>query len=88
MHALTGCRPVAGVLVALDGFMNVAMEQAEEYVDGQLRQKYGDCFIRGNNGAWCTTLPRGVHAVVHLPLTPSPAAPPAVVYISAQKRKA
>jgi len=30
--------------------MNIAMEQTEEYVDGQLKAKYGDCFIRGNNG--------------------------------------
>jgi U6 snRNA-associated Sm-like protein LSm6 len=39
-----------GVLACLDGFMNIAMEQTEEYVDGQLTHKYGDCFIRGNNG--------------------------------------
>eukprot|EP00522_Entomoneis_paludosa_P009385 CAMPEP_0172441528 /NCGR_PEP_ID=MMETSP1065-20121228/2083_1 /TAXON_ID=265537 /ORGANISM="Amphiprora paludosa, Strain CCMP125" /LENGTH=106 /DNA_ID=CAMNT_0013190965 /DNA_START=12 /DNA_END=332 /DNA_ORIENTATION=- len=39
-----------GILACLDGFMNIAMEQTEEYnVDGQLRAKYGDCFIRGNN---------------------------------------
>ncbi|KAL7562655.1 hypothetical protein ACA910_002859 [Epithemia clementina (nom. ined.)] len=38
-----------GVLACLDGFMNIAMEQTEEYMDGQLRAKYGDCFIRGNN---------------------------------------
>ena len=31
--------------------MNIAMEQTEEYDDGQLKAKYGDCFIRGNNGA-------------------------------------
>jgi len=30
--------------------MNIAMEQTEEYVDGQLKARYGDCFIRGNNG--------------------------------------
>ena len=41
----------AGVLAGLDGFMNIAMEQTEEYVGGQLKNKYGDCFIRGNNGA-------------------------------------
>jgi U6 snRNA-associated Sm-like protein LSm6 len=29
--------------------MNIAMEQTEESVDGQLKAKYGDCFIRGNN---------------------------------------
>jgi U6 snRNA-associated Sm-like protein LSm6 len=33
----------------LDGFMNIAMEQREEYQDGKLKAKYGDCFIRGNN---------------------------------------
>ena len=39
-----------GVLACLDGFMNIAMEQTEEYVDGRLKNRYGDCFIRGNNG--------------------------------------
>lgn len=47
----------AGVLACLDGYMNIAMEQTEEYVNGQLKNKYGDCFIRGNNGelavTWC-----------------------------------
>jgi len=42
------------VLACLDGFMNIAMEQTEEYVNGQLKAKYGDAFIRGNNGARCT----------------------------------
>jgi hypothetical protein len=40
----------SGVLACLDGFMNIALEQTEEYVDGQLKARYGDCFIRGNNG--------------------------------------
>ena len=40
-----------GVLACLDGYMNIAMEQTEEYEDGTLKAKYGDCFIRGNNGA-------------------------------------
>ena len=39
-----------GVLACLDGFMNLALEQCEEYIDGQLKNKYGDCFVRGNNG--------------------------------------
>ena len=39
-----------GILACLDGFMNIAMEQTEEYVDGKLKARYGDCFIRGNNG--------------------------------------
>ncbi|KAJ1471365.1 hypothetical protein T484DRAFT_1640155, partial [Baffinella frigidus] len=38
-----------GVLACLDGYMNIAMEQAREYVNGQLKNKYGDAFIRGNN---------------------------------------
>ena len=42
--------PVAGVLACLDGYMNIALEQTEEYVNGQLKNKYGDAFIRGNNG--------------------------------------
>lgn len=42
-----GC---AGVLACLDGYMNIAMEQTEEYIDDQLKTKYGDAFIRGNNG--------------------------------------
>eukprot|EP00276_Gloeochaete_wittrockiana_P013426 CAMPEP_0184334136 /NCGR_PEP_ID=MMETSP1089-20130417/3040_1 /TAXON_ID=38269 ORGANISM="Gloeochaete wittrockiana, Strain SAG46.84" /NCGR_SAMPLE_ID=MMETSP1089 /ASSEMBLY_ACC=CAM_ASM_000445 /LENGTH=74 /DNA_ID=CAMNT_0026658319 /DNA_START=15 /DNA_END=236 /DNA_ORIENTATION=+ len=37
-----------GILVSLDGCMNIAMEQTEEYVDGQLKNKYADTFIRGN----------------------------------------
>lgn len=40
------------MLACLDSFMNIAMEQTEEYVHGQLKAKYGDCFIRGNNGKW------------------------------------
>jgi hypothetical protein len=36
--------------------MNIAMEQTEEYVDGQLKSKYGDCFIRGNNGEFVLNL--------------------------------
>ncbi|KAL1919012.1 uncharacterized protein VTP21DRAFT_2393 [Calcarisporiella thermophila] len=38
-----------GILSCLDGYMNIALEQTEEYVDGQLKNKYGDSFIRGNN---------------------------------------
>eukprot|EP00045_Choanoeca_perplexa_P020928 m.5358 g.5358 ORF g.5358 m.5358 type:complete len:76 (+) comp7593_c0_seq1:1-228(+) len=38
-----------GKLACLDGFMNIALEATEEYVNGQLKSKYGDAFIRGNN---------------------------------------
>eukprot|EP00043_Microstomoeca_roanoka_P008672 m.83441 g.83441 ORF g.83441 m.83441 type:complete len:76 (-) comp14344_c0_seq3:1073-1300(-) len=39
----------AGRLAALDSFMNVALEETEEFVNGQPTVKYGDAFIRGNN---------------------------------------
>lgn len=32
--------------------MNIAMEQTEEYVNGIVTNRYGDTFIRGNNGAY------------------------------------
>ena len=35
---------------SVDGYMNIALEQAKEYVDGKLHRSYGDAFIRGNNG--------------------------------------
>jgi len=44
-----------GVLVALDGYMNIAMEQTEEWSNGQLKGKYGDAFIRGNNVLYIST---------------------------------
>uniref|UniRef100_A0A5F8GBB9 LSM6 homolog, U6 small nuclear RNA and mRNA degradation associated n=1 Tax=Monodelphis domestica TaxID=13616 RepID=A0A5F8GBB9_MONDO len=43
-------KDIRGVLACLDGYMNIALEQTEEYVNGQLKNKYGDAFIRGNNG--------------------------------------
>jgi hypothetical protein len=36
--------------------MNIALEQTEEYVNGQLKNKYGDAFIRGNNGKIFTVI--------------------------------
>ena len=41
---------LSGVLASLDGYMNIALEQTEEYVNGQLKNKFEDAFIRGNNG--------------------------------------
>ncbi|KAK9480385.1 U6 snRNA-associated Sm-like protein LSm6 [Lipomyces japonicus] len=38
-----------GELQCVDGYMNIALEKAEEYVDGTLKNDYGDVFIRGNN---------------------------------------
>ncbi|KAI5118343.1 hypothetical protein M0805_009146 [Coniferiporia weirii] len=38
-----------GVLSCLDGYMNIALEQTEEHVNGRVTNRYGDAFIRGNN---------------------------------------
>ncbi len=39
-----------GILACLDGYMNIAIEHKKQYVNGQLKNSYGDAFIRGNNG--------------------------------------
>jgi len=49
-----------GVLACLDGYMNIALDQTEEYVNGQLKNKYGDAFIRGNNVLYISTQKRRV----------------------------
>lgn len=41
---------LAGLLSSVDGYMNIALEKTEEYVDGELKRSYGDAFVRGNNG--------------------------------------
>ena len=61
--------------------MNIAMEQTEEYVNGQLKAKYGDAFIRGNNGAPASPAPQPPGS------PPTPWSLLAVLYISTQKRK-
>lgn len=40
----------AGELQSVDGYMNIALEKTEEWVNGQKRRTYGDAFVRGNNG--------------------------------------
>lgn len=40
----------AGILSCLDGYMNIAMEDTVELVKGVEKGKFGDAFIRGNNG--------------------------------------
>lgn len=37
--------------------MNVALEDTEEWAGGRITGRYGDCFLRGNNGEY---LIRGV----------------------------
>jgi U6 snRNA-associated Sm-like protein LSm6 len=34
---------------------NIFFPPLQEYVDGQLKNKYGDCFIRGNNVLYIST---------------------------------
>ena len=78
-----------GVLACLDGYMNIAMEQTEEYVDGQLTSKYGDCFIRGNNGKQCdvTTNENLIHfTFTHLFPLYLPTCIEKVLYIASQRR--
>jgi len=45
-----------GLLSCLDGYMNIALEQTEEYVDGVVVNRYGDAFIRGNNVLYISAL--------------------------------
>lgn len=54
-HPLFSILDYRGVLACLDGYMNIALEQTEEYSGGQLKNKYGDAFIRGNNVLYIST---------------------------------
>ncbi|OAA53766.1 Like-Sm ribonucleoprotein (LSM) domain, eukaryotic/archaea-type [Niveomyces insectorum RCEF 264] len=38
-----------GELQSVDGYMNIALEKTDEYVNGVKRRTYGDAFVRGNN---------------------------------------
>lgn len=46
---------VPGELQSVDGYMNIALEKTEEYVNGVKRRAYGDAFVRGNNGEFPPT---------------------------------
>lgn len=50
-----------GTLSCLDGYMNIAMEETTEHVDGVLKSSYGDAFIRGNNGTSTILMPSPIH---------------------------
>lgn len=39
-----------GELQSVDGYMNIALEKTQEFVNGTKRREYGDTFVRGNNG--------------------------------------
>lgn len=43
-----------GNLKCLDGFLNIAMENTEEFEGDILKKTYGDAFVRGNNVVYIT----------------------------------
>lgn len=47
-----GSNTLLGELQSVDGYMNIALEKTEEFVNGKLRRNYGDAFVRGNNGSF------------------------------------
>ncbi|KAK2962559.1 putative U6 snRNA associated protein [Blattamonas nauphoetae] len=47
-----------GILISLDGHLNVVLEDTEEYVGGSLKNKLGDTFIRGNNLLYISPMTR------------------------------
>jgi hypothetical protein len=52
LSAFSPQRSMLGILSCLDGYMNIALEQTEEHVNGAVTNRYGDAFIRGNNGTF------------------------------------
>lgn len=44
-----------GVLICLDGALNIVMDKVEEHRDGKLISKYNKLFLRGNNVLHITT---------------------------------
>lgn len=46
---LDGFHHLPGILSCLDGYMNAALENTEEVVNGKVTNNYGDAFVRGNN---------------------------------------
>lgn len=38
-----------GELQSVDGYMNIALEKCDEYVNGVKKTSHGDAFVRGNN---------------------------------------
>ena len=61
LHLLTDWFIPLGLLSCLDGYMNIALEQTEEHVNGTVTNRYGDAFIRGNNGAYISLVFVGTH---------------------------
>ena len=45
-------REIKGQLRAMDNFMNLELDDAVEYVDGEPSSRYGEVFLHGNNVLW------------------------------------
>ncbi|GFZ45007.1 U6 snRNA-associated Sm-like protein LSm6 [Saitozyma sp. JCM 24511] len=45
-----------GLLTCLDGYMNVVLDQTEEWAGGRKTAEYGECFLRGNNVLYISAL--------------------------------
>ena len=58
---------VLGELQSVDGYMNIALEKTQEYVNGKLRHSYGDAFIRGNNGSFFSYCARSLLTLYPVP---------------------
>merc|ERR1712230_42810 len=43
-----------GILSCLDGYMNAALEETQEVVNGKVTNSFGDAFVRGNNILYIT----------------------------------
>ncbi|EEP80996.1 hypothetical protein UREG_05838 [Uncinocarpus reesii 1704] len=54
-------------VVYKDGYMNIALEKTQEYIDGKLRNSYGDVFVRGNNATLYNDRGARYFALVYAP---------------------
>ncbi|KAK4530741.1 hypothetical protein CCYA_CCYA05G1598 [Cyanidiococcus yangmingshanensis] len=45
-----------GKLVCLDGYLNIVLENSAEFVNGELKRRYGDTLLRGSNVLYVGTI--------------------------------
>mmetsp|Transcript_50857 Transcript_50857/g.111372 ORF Transcript_50857/g.111372 Transcript_50857/m.111372 type:complete len:80 (-) Transcript_50857:72-311(-) len=45
-----------GILACLDGYLNIALENGEEWETGAMKKQHGDILIRGNNVLYISAL--------------------------------
>lgn len=46
-----------GTLVCLDGYLNIVLENSAEFLNGELKRRYGDTLLRGSNVLYVGTIP-------------------------------